>query len=250
MMSYSIHATAATPALLIYLIDVSGSMTLELEGQRRMDIVNEALQTVMRQIVYRSTKSTKISSRYRISILAYSDEVYDLLDGVKPIDRIANYGSLPELYPRRFTDTAKAFRQAEKILLSELPNMQDCPAPLICHMTDGIYTGEDPEPIVKRIMNLSVPDGNVLIENIFITEDASSQRIRDSRSWKGVMPESFVADPYSEKLKRMSSVIPESYRDMMKESAYSIQEGALMMLPGTSRDLISLGFQMSASTPM
>ncbi|CAM4509635.1 vWA domain-containing protein [Paenibacillus sp. FSL R5-0623] len=249
-MSYSVHATGSTPALLIYLIDISGSMTLELEGQRRMDIVNEGLQTIIRQIVYRSTKGSKVSPRYRIAILAYSDEVYDLLDGVKSIDRIANRGSLPPLYPKRFTDTAKAFKQAEKIIQSELRNMEHCPAPLICHMTDGIYTGEDPEPIVERIKTMSVPDGQVLVENIFITEDASTSRIRDTRAWKGMMPDSFVVDPYSEKLKRMSSVVPESYREMMMESGYSIQKGALMMLPGTSKDLISLGLQMSASTPM
>ncbi|OAB38449.1 vWA domain-containing protein [Paenibacillus glacialis] len=249
-MNYQTQASGNTPALIIYLLDISGSMTLEFEGQRRMDVINEALQTVIRQIVYRSTKGAKLSPRYRISILAYSDEVYDLLDGVRSIDRIANRGNLPQLYPKRFTDTAKAFKQAEKILHSELSNMNDCPAPLICHMTDGIYTGEDPEPIVKRIMDLSVPDGNVLVENIFVTEDAGIGRVKDARSWKGIMPNTFVTNSYSDKLKRMSSVIPESYREMMIESDYSIREGSLMMLPGTSRDLISLGFQMSAATPM
>lgn len=249
-MSYTVQATSNTPALLIYLLDISGSMTLELEGRQRMELVNEALQTIMRQIVYRSTRGTKIAPRYRISILAYSDEVYDLLGGVKSIDRIGNLDQLPKLYPKRFTDTAKAFRQAEKILQTEMESMQNCPAPIICHMTDGIYTGEDPEPIVQRIMNMSVPDGAVLVENIFITDDATSHRIRDARAWKGITAESVTVDPYSEKLKRMSSIIPESYRDMMRESAYSIQSGALMLLPGTSKDLISLGFQMSASTPM
>lgn len=249
-MSYEIRATGSTPALIIYLIDISGSMTLEFEGQRRMDVVNEALKTALRQIVFRSTKGSSLSPRYRISILAYSDEVYDLLDGVKSIDRIANRGSLPQLYPKRFTDTAKAFRQAHRILQAELPNMDGCPAPIICHMTDGVYTGEDPEPIAREIMELSVPDGNVLIENIFMTDEAVHEKVRDVKSWKGLLPDSFTVDPYTDKLKRMSSVIPESYREMMLESAYSIQKGALMMLPGSSADLISLGFQMSASTPI
>lgn len=248
--NYQVRATENTPALIIYLLDISGSMTLEFEGRRRMDIINEALKTAIRQIVYRSTKGTSLSPRYRISILAYSDEVYDLLDGVKSIDRIANRGNLPQLYPKRFTDTAKAFRQAEKILLSELPHMTHCPAPVICHMTDGVYTGEDPEPIARRIMDMSVPDGNVLIENIFMTDEAVQDKVKDVKTWKGIMPDTFTPDLYSEKLKRMSSVIPESYRELMTESAYSIQKGALMMLPGTSADLIALGFQMSASTPI
>jgi hypothetical protein len=250
LVDYQIQATAENPALIIYLLDISGSMTLEFEGRRRMDVVNEALKTAIRQIVYRSTKGSRLSPRYRIAILAYSDEVYDLLNGVKSIDRIANSRSLPELYPKRFTDTAKAFRQAEKILLAELPNMQHCPAPLVCHMTDGVYTGEDPEPVVERIKAMKVPDGHVLVENIFITDAAFGGGIRDIKAWGGVLPGSFSADAYMEKLKRMSSVIPESYREMMIESSYSIRQGALMMLPGTSSDLISLGFQMSTATPI
>jgi len=247
---YQIQATGSTPALIIYLLDISGSMTLEFEGRRRMDVVNDALKTAIRQIIYRSTKGSSLSPRYRISILAYSDEVYDLLDGVKSIDRIANLGNMPELYPKRFTDTAKAFKQAEKLLQHELLGMEHCPAPIICHMTDGVYTGEDPEPIAKRIMEMVVPDGNVLIENIFLTDEAVHSKVKDVRSWKGLMPDSPTEDPYSAKLMRMSSIIPESYREMMMESAYSIQRGALMMLPGTSADLVSLGFQMSASTPI
>ncbi|MNJ44935.1 hypothetical protein D3C77_400090 [compost metagenome] len=128
--------------------------------------------------------------------------------------------------------------------------MGDCPAPIICHMTDGIYTGEDPEPIAKEIMELSVPDGSVLIENIFLTEEAVQGKVRDAKSWRGILPNQFMPDPYTEKLMRMSSIVPDTYRDMMRESAYSIQKGALMMLPGTSKDLISLGFQMSAATPI
>ena len=82
----------------------------------------------------------RLTPRYRIAILAYSDDVYDLLNGIKGIDEIAAIGSLPDLTPKRFSDSAKAFLQAEKILQSEIPNMQDCPAPLVCHMTDGVAT--------------------------------------------------------------------------------------------------------------
>ena len=81
-------------------------------------------------MVFRSTKGNRLTPRYRIAILAYSDDVYDLLNGIKGIDEIAAIGSLPDLTPKRFSDSAKAFLQAEKILQSEIPNMQDCPAPL------------------------------------------------------------------------------------------------------------------------
>lgn len=249
-MNYTIQASQRTPALIIYLIDISASMNMLMEDRRRIDVVYEALSLAIRQMVFRSTKGNRLTPRYRIAILAYSDDVYDLLNGIKGIDEIAAIGSLPDLTPKRFSDSAKAFLQAEKILQSEIPNMQDCPAPLVCHMTDGVATGEDPEPIARRIMNMSVPDGNVLVENIFISDHLMNQPISEPRRWKGILADTQLEDEHARKLKMMSSVLPESYREMLVEADYQLSPGALMMLPGTCSELVSIGFQMSASTPV
>jgi len=247
---YSVQATHATPALIIYLIDVSGSMNQPLAGKRRIDVVREALMVAIKQMVFRSTKGSRLVGRYRVAIIAYSDEVYDLLGGIKSIDEIGKMGTLPEFSPKIFTDTAKAFEYAEALLIEELPKMTQCPAPLICHMTDGEYTGEDPEPIVRRIQGMMVPDGNVLIENIFIDDALMDAPIQDARKWKGIMPDTVLKGEVSNKLKNMSSLLPESYRLMMMNSSYSIGQGAIMMLPGTTPELVALGFQMSAATPI
>ncbi|QMV44874.1 VWA domain-containing protein [Cohnella cholangitidis] len=235
---------------MIYLLDVSGSMTLANGDKRRIDVVTDALHVTLRQMVYRSTKGSRISSRYRVAMLAYSDEVYDLLGGVKKIDELMNDGGMPILNTHRFTDTAKAFRHAETILRAELPSLQDGPAPLICHMTDGVYTGDDPEPIARRIMDLSVKDGNVLVENIFISGDVLEQEVVDPKRWQGVTPNTPFLDEYGYKLRAMSSVMPDSYREMMRDANYNLAQGSLLMFPGTNPDLVSLGFQMSAATPI
>lgn len=248
-MNYTIQASQRTPALIIYLIDISASMNMLMEDRRRIDVVYEALSLAIRQMVFRSTKGNRLTPRYRIAILAYSDDVYDLLNGIKGIDEIAAIGSLPDLTPKRFSDSAKAFLQAEKILQSEIPNMQDCPAPLVCHMTDGVSTGDDPEPIARRIMSMSVPDGNVLVENIFISDHLMNQPITEPRRWKGILTDTSLEDEHARKLKMMSSVLPESYREMLLEADYQLSPGALMMLPGTCSELVSIGFQMSAATP-
>ncbi|WP_373457808.1 vWA domain-containing protein [Paenibacillus wynnii] len=248
--NFTVQATQSTPALIIYLIDVSASMGMEMNNVRRIDVVKKALVSAIKQMVFRSTKGSRIAARYRIAILAYSDEVYDLLGGIKAIDEIAGTGTLPELTPIRFTDTASAFKRAEEMLREELPRMQKCPAPLICHMTDGAHTGEDPEPVARRIMQMSVPDGSVLVENIFINDDFLEESIQDPRSWKGIHPEMALKDDYAVKLRNMSSSLPESYREMMSEFSYSLQSGVVMMLPGSSPEMVSLGFQMSAATPI
>ncbi|MBO2944186.1 VWA domain-containing protein [Paenibacillus sp. F411] len=249
-MNYSIQASQRTPALIIYLIDISASMNMLMEGKRRIDVVYDALSLAIRQMVFRSTKGNRLTPRYRIAILAYSDDVYDLLNGIKGIDEIAAIGSLPDLTPKRFSDSAKAFLQAERILKAEIPNMQDCPAPLVCHMTDGVATGEDPEPIAKRIMSMSVPDGNVLVENICISDHLLNQPVTEPRRWKGIHADTPLEDEHALKLRAMSSVLPDSYREMLLEADYQLASGALMMLPGTCAELVSIGFQMSAATPV
>jgi hypothetical protein len=117
-------------------------------------------------------------------------------------------------------------------------------------MTDGEYTGADPEPIVNRIMSLGNHDGNVLVENIFISDNILTQPIQDPYNWTGVLDNSRLRTQYAQKLQRMSSRIPESYRVMMAESGYAIQPGAYMMLPGVNPELVQMGFVMSMSTPM
>ncbi len=248
-MPYELMATAKTPALIIYLLDVSASMGQSLNGARRIDVVMEALTVVLRQMVFRSTKGGRLSPRYRIAMIAYSDHVYDLLDGIKTVDQVAHMG-IPDLSPMRTTETATAFAQAEKCLQVELPNLRACPAPLVCHMTDGEYTGTDPEPIVKRIMEMSVPDGNVLVENIFISDKILPQPIGDPSRWPGILPDTKLTNDYARKLRAVSSSVPTSYRAMMLENGYQLADCALMLFPGMSPELVAMGFQMSAATPV
>jgi len=248
-MTYDILATSQTPALIIYALDVSGSMQAKLNGQQRIDVVMEALSATLQQMVFRCTKGGQISPRYRIAMYAYSDQVYDLLGSVMTIDQVANLG-VPDLSTMRATATDLAFLQVEQLLRHELPNLNNCPAPLVCHMTDGEYTGADPEPIVRRIMSMGNSDGNVLVENIFISDNILAEPIYDPSAWQGVTSSTRLTSQYAVKLRSMSSPLPEGYRIMMAESGYNLAPGAAMMLPGISPELVEMGFVMSMSTPV
>jgi hypothetical protein len=248
-MPYEILATSRTPALIIYLLDVSASMSQPLGKKRRIDVVVDALTAALRQMVFRSTKGGLLSPRYRLALLAYSDHVYDIYGGIKSVDHAARLG-IPELSPMRTTDSARAFEQAEKLLRAELPNLLSCPAPVVCHMTDGEYTGADPQPIAKRIMQMSVRDGDVLVENIFISDKILPHDVSDPHQWPGIVPDTKLKNEYANKLRTMSSPVPDSYRAMMLENNYHLAPGAVMMLPGMSPELVAMGFQMSAATPV
>ncbi|HID88953.1 MAG TPA: VWA domain-containing protein [Anaerolineales bacterium] len=246
-MPYEIEATSVTPALIIYLIDVSASMRTPMGNKRRIDVVAEALKAVFDQMVFRSTKGGSVRPRYRVAMYTYSDKVYDVYNGIKTIDEIVQMG-LPELTTLRTTETAKAFRQAERLLKRELPKMENSPAPLVCHLTDGEYTGADPEPIVRRIMRMRNPDGHVLVENIFISDRLLTEPIGDVYRWPGVRANTPIRNKYAAKLRAMSSPVPESYRIMMLEMGYNIAEDALLFFPGTSPELVEMAFQMSGAT--
>ena len=242
-------ASARTPALVVYLLDISASMNLSLGKKRRIDVVLDALTSALRQMVFRSTKGSRLSPRYSIAMYAYSDHVYDLLDGIQTVSRVVNLG-VPELRTEARTDTARAFLAAESLLERELHRFQAGPAPLVCHMTDGMHTGDDPAPIVRRIMGMAVPDGNVLVENIFISEDVLSEPIVDLTRWPGISRTTPLENEWGQGLQRLSSVLPESYRTMMLEYGYHLQKDALMLLPGMNPELVAMGFQMSAATPV
>jgi len=246
---YTKLASSKTPALIVYLLDVSASMVQPMGERRRIDVVMECLEMIVKQMIFRSTKGGMVMPRYRVAMLAYSDHVYDLLDGVKSVDEVVEYG-IPELSPMLTTDTAKVFREAENLLLEEMGRLEDCPAPLVCHLTDGEFTGEDPEPIARRIMSLEVPDGNVLLENIFISDDILAQPIRDPHLWPGILPDTTLNNEYAVKLQRMSSRIPESYRTIMLEHNFHLHPEAVMLFPAENRELVAMGFQMSAATPV
>lgn len=200
-------------------------------------------------MVARSTKGELVSPRYRLAIYAYESQVHDVLGGIRTIDQFVRDG-VPEFSPRGGTHTAAAFLAAENLLNQELPYMAGHPAPLICHMTDGEYQGDDPTPIVQRIMHMGTNDGNVLVENIFISDKILRNPVEDVHSWPGVVSETELANDYARALLRMSSPIPDSYLSEMQEFGYNLQVGAPMMFPAQTKELIRMAFTMSGATPV
>ncbi len=248
-MPYEALATSRTPALAIYVLDVSASMSRPLGGRRRIDVVTDALRAALQRMVFLSTKGTRVAPRYRMAMYAYSDHVYDLLDGIKTVDQVVRLG-VPQLAMMGSTDTARAFDQVERLLRRELAIERHEPAPLVCHMTDGDYTGDDPEPIARRIMETRTADGRVLLENIFISDRILAEPIPNPKQWPGIHPATPLTGAYAQKLLAMSSPLPETYRTVMLESGYQLTPGSVMMLPGVSAELVEMGFVMSTSTPV
>ena len=248
-MSYNLVATSKTPALIIYLIDISKSMEEELDGAPKIEHVNQAIEKILMRMVKRSTKGEVISPRYRLAITPYSDKPIDILGKIEAINDVARRGK-PRLSVSAATDTAAAFLWARDLLRLELPKLAGFPAPMVCHLTDGRYTGSDPEPIAREIMKMGNDDGNVLVENIYVGPNLTKHPITDIENWPGIMSASELNDAYAQKLFSMSSPLPESYANVILEEGYGMKSGARMLIPGTNQELIELAFTMSGATPI
>jgi hypothetical protein len=246
-MPYTVAATTRTPALIVYLIDISGSMSEKFDGATRIDHVNEAIGNILQRMVQRSTKGEIVAPRYRLGMFAYSDAPVDILGKIATISEVVQKGR-PKLSPSNATNTHDAFVAARDLLKRELPNLQGKPAPMVCHLTDGEYTGADPQPIAEEIMRLGNDDGQVLIENIYVGS-GFAKPIKKIDAWPGIRSEDDLKDNYAKKLYRMSSPLPESYAEVVEQEGYSLQTGSRMLIPCNSRELIELAFAMSGATP-
>ena len=244
---YTQPATTLTPALIIYLIDASDSMNDPCEGGTKIEMVNKALRATIKDMVRRSMRDGVVQRRYKIALFAYSTQVIDVLGGLRDLPDLIKMGS-PELSAGGVTDTAAGFAEVEKLLTDRLPEAQHSPAPLICHLTDGVFTTADPSPVIRRIQKMQVNDGPALVENIYVADNMLRHPVMNWQEWPGVQRENELNDDYARFLWSLSSPLPETYRQNINNYGYHLQPGAQLFFPGANSDLVRLAFVITSAT--
>jgi hypothetical protein len=252
MGKYLQPATRLTPALVVYLIDASASMNEACGDTTKIALVNSALKEVVKAMIMRSMRDVKVQPRYHIAMFAYSTKVIDLLNGIRPLPDLMRVGGSPELQAGgNATDTVAGFTRVEQLLQEHLSTYKNCPAPLVCHLTDALFTTQDPAPIVKRIRGMSVEDGPVLVENILMTDRGLRKTPRDWACWSGVLKANQLVDPYARHLYELSSPLPETYRQNINKTAgFQLKTGAALFFPGLQPELVRLALAASSATQM
>jgi len=246
---YSQPATALTPALVVYLIDASDTMNEPCGAATKITLVNQALRAAVKDMVRRSMRDGVVQRRYKIAIFAYSTRVIDVLEGIRDLPDLLKTG-VPELSAGGVTDTAAGFAAVEALLAGHLAEFQQSPAPLVCHLTDGVFTTVDPSPIIRRIQGMGVQDGTVLVENVYVADGMSRKPVADWQQWPGVLRENELANDYARFLFSLTSPMPETYRQNINNYGYHIQAGAALFFPGFHSDLVRLAFVISQATQL
>ncbi|HEY7833551.1 MAG TPA: hypothetical protein VIG30_08290 [Ktedonobacterales bacterium] len=245
---YTQPATALSPALVIYLIDASDTMNEVCGTATKIALVNLALRVSVRDMVRRSMRDGVPQPRYKVAIYAYSTTVVDILGGVRDLPDLLKMG-LPELVGGGVTDTAAGFEAVYALLIQYLRYLApQCPAPLVCHLTDGVFTQADPTPAVRRIQALQVADGPVLVENVYVADGMLRRPVADWHQWGGITKPADLADEYARFLLRISSPLPETYRQNINDYGYQLQPGSAFFFPGFHSDLVRLAFTIASST--
>jgi hypothetical protein len=255
---YKNQANSDHPATLIYLVDISGSMSATMpDGKTRIEVAKNAIQVAYAQMIQRSMRQGKIHPRYRVGMIAYSDKIYDVygkLGSIVSVEQLKNEG-IPAIAPQKSTNMARAFGYAEKLISDDLQKwprkwLDACPPPMVINITDCEFDEEqtqDPMEFAERLQQISIRDGNVLVENIFITDQITAPA--SPQEWLGYRFGDTTGNSYGDKLLAMSSPIPSTYAQILREQAgLKIREGTAMMFPGITREFIKFGFVMSIVT--
>ena len=248
-MLYIQPATSLQPALVIYLIDASYSMNDPCGTTTKIDMANKALREAIKDMVRRSMRDGIVQQRYKVAIFAYSTKVIDVLNGFCDLPDLVKDG-FPVISADGETDTAAGFSAVETLLGTHLADFQSSPAPLVCHLTDALITSGDPVPVVRRIQEMTVKDGSVLVENVYVADKMLRSTVPDWRQWPGVSKPGQLTNRYAKFLFQLSSPLPDTYRQNINNYGYHLEKGASLFFPGTHTDLVRLAFAISTATQL
>lgn len=248
-MFYTQPATSLTPALVIYLIDASYSMNDPCGTMTKIDMVNKALREAIKDMVRRSMRDGIVQRRYKLAIFAYSTKVVNVLDGICDLSDVVKHG-VPVISAGEETDTTAGFTAVETLLQAHIAKFQANPAPIVCHLTDALVTVSNPVPVVRRIQAMTVDDGPVLVENVYVADNMLRSPVHDWSQWNGVLKPNQLINNYAKFLFQLSSPLPETYRQNINNYGYHLQKGAALFFPGAHMELVRLAVAISTATQL
>ena len=257
-MPYSADISRDNPGCFLFLVDRSGSMVGALAGQpgqRKMDQASDAINRLLDAVSQRCSSGLDIRDYFHIGILGYNTDdrgapvITSALAGTSPdqpflpISQVVETAQVVERtvresdgaggiieVARRFpvwleplaeygTPMCEALNYASQALENWVGQFPDSFPPIVINVSDGNANDGDPEPLAKNIMTLQTSDGNVLVFNVHLSEIAT-------------MPVQFpdtedgLPDELAVRLFRMSSVLPESSRNLAASLDLTMNENS------------------------
>lgn len=255
MASHNKQWSSATPGLLIFLIDQSGSMLLPFKdsSDSRTVFATRVVNRVIDSIIQKNYNGDHAKDRCFIVAIGYSVGAKELCSGFlsdldnspKRMETVKKKisdgaGGLVEIDKTMpiwvepidkdgWTDMTAAFKMAKQIIEEWVKDKPESPAPVIINVSDGIpyynnkgtaECAQETASIAQEIMDIKTSDGNVLIFNAEIGE-GKTQIILPNQ-----MEEVKSGGEGAQFLYEISSVIPDGYQAAAIKNGLELKDGS------------------------
>jgi uncharacterized protein YegL len=244
--------SSATPGYIIFLVDQSGSMAEPYaEGKNRAEFTALVINRTINELVNTNMDGEKVKDRVFISMIGYGGTSHLSVDDIRS-DYLSSFADNPlriesikkkvsdgggglveideqmpifiEPITNGLTPMADALTFAKELIEGWLQKKPDNPAPIIINISDGLpFTGNTIEEEMKKaievsqeIMNINSADGNPLVFNSHIGDEGDAQCEFEEN-------ESEVADEQGKFLFRISSKVPESYKEAAVKQDFKVK---------------------------
>jgi uncharacterized protein YegL len=238
-MSNSKQWSSATPGYIIFLVDQSGSMQENYaEGKTRAEFTALVVNRTINDLINTNMDGEKVKDRVFISMIGYGGSSQLAVDDIRS-DYLSQFADAPlrmEQLKKKVSDgagglieideempifieptaagltpMADALAFAKELIEGWLQKKPENPAPIIINISDGLpFTGDTIDTamdntisVSKEIMNIDSADGNPLIFNCHLGE-GKTESFNEN--------ESELADDQAKFLFKVSSKVPESYK--------------------------------------
>ena len=186
--AYKQKMTTARRGCIVILADQSESMDEPLGNRTKADIVAEAVNTVITQLITVCTSGEEIKDRCRICVIGYGEEVtYIVNDMVSKLYKRPETGKwIPTwLIPKASNTTpmTEAFELAYQVVQESCSKYRNSFPPVVINITDGAPNDyESTRNAAKKIMALQTTDGNALVFNVHIADSGKEISLPNSRA--------------------------------------------------------------------
>ena len=215
-MAYSAIIARTNPALCVFLVNQSNSKGNNWSlGMTRAEKVAELLNASINKLVHYSLDPDyEVRDFFDISIIGYESDTDFVFEGSLMGLEIVSLTMLNDnpiiVEPRKWVspkfgkneaNLTIAFRKVSKVVAEWIDTHPIAFPPIIFHITDGEYDGNDPSEEIKALKKLGTDDGKCLLWNIYVSQEADG-------TLSLPVDGNEVRSPLAQKLFNWASILP------------------------------------------
>jgi len=272
---YERDITRQHPALMVLLLDQSGSMqNAWVRGGAKADGVAESVNNLIYSIVLMSIRQKEVRHYFDLAVIGYSGStVTSMFQGTDIKSPIISITRANEIVRRQTvtegglridrhvwvesraagqTPMCLALATAKDISEKWATQHEESFPPIVLNLTDGAGNDGEPMPVAEELLQVSTNHGSALLLNCHISGPLDT-REGDKHDTVGDKPILFpdekfpLPSQYARDLFEMSSALPESFRRRAIDLEFDVTEGARgYMYNATKADVVRF---LSVGTP-